>query len=195
MFKKGGCVPTETQQKEGDSMKIQVSWLHGTDITPNLLACSGDREEFMKYLSRDGTTSCFVRESCDITEDRERWVMTFSVPDVTTALSVSGRLMSRLRYYEENRPRLAPPAEANPLRQFVGGCEGDQVNDLNQLLSELDQTRRYARQLFHDQNELVRGIEHATEDLKKTRSDFMSGLVGGKIRAVRLALERLIGKK
>jgi len=91
-------------------------------------------------------------------------------------------------------------AKADPVRQFVsigglGGVSRVVTHYLNKTVADLDaksdEARKELRNSKRKCSDLVAGITRAAKDLKATRSDRISSLVGGKIRNIRLYLERL----
>jgi len=148
--------------------------------------------------------------------DGLRNIATFESADLAKIITVSGEVMDTIRNLVvpwltlgEAQARGGPISEdyarelyttgckysaANPVRQFIGE-DTQAMRDLNRLLLVLDrkadeehQKLRKSQQKCED---LLKGIAIAAKNLKKTRSDQISSIAGGKLHQIRLYLERL----
>jgi len=74
---------------------------------------------------------------------------------------------------------------------FVDDGDNASLGALNYLLERLDWERQCAKSWRDSSERLFAGVKKAARDLKATRSDKMSPLLGGKIRTIRITLEIL----
>ena len=142
-------------------MKIRVGW-NNDAVTPNSFAgpMSDTTRHALVWKVVDGVHSC--------SESSERWngIFTFEVPDVATALRVSGEIMHILEH------EFLHPIPS--VRWF----EGENVKELNLLLFKAD-----------EYDKLKPVVKKVAADLKATRSYFLSPPISRRLKAIRLALE------
>jgi hypothetical protein len=166
-------------------MKIQVLWLKkpydycDTSLTPELLE-KGSKNMYHAFLD----LACYK-----LIQDDVHYILEFDVAEhFNSVLQLSWSVL------EEIRRQAYPNSYGNvrASRRFVDAGEGQRiVEQFNALLATLDKVQDNLRE--SEQNHVVlRGlIGKAAERLKKTRSDKMSSIVGGKLHQIRIDLERL----
>lgn len=157
--------------------KIQVKWLKNASVaslTPDLLAkCSFP-------LRNAASLQCY-----SVNSDDAYWMVVFASKHIDVNLWLSEGLLEDIN--EQAHP-MSGFGNVQASRQFLDSEEGEpMIEELNTLLRAIDQRTNKLKESEQKFKELTSSVQQVAKDLKKTRSDFISG----KVRDARCRLEYL----
>lgn len=161
--------------------KIQVTWSRNKsidDLTPDLL------EKYSAQLRVAYDLHCCEIPDCD----NDHWILTFAAPTFEQTLSLSNAVLDDIRY--QAHP-MSGFGNVKASRRVVASTADEPIKELNIMLTAFDKAQNELKASKWENGEIKQAMAKAAMDIKDTRSDKLSPLVGGKLRNIRMRLERL----